>query len=234
MMEPISWNSRSNAMNDATMLDYYSRRAAEYERVYDKPERQNDQARLRDHLKRLLAQRHVLELACGTGYWTAAIADVAASITATDASEEVLAIAMAKGLQADSVRFARADAWHAGTIGGDFDAGLAAFWWSHIPKQKLAPFLAEFHAALKPGARVVFADNRFAPGSSTPISRTDAAGNTFQTRSLDDGSTHEVLKNFPTREELLALVEPLAGSVDVLNLQYFWCLSYELRMRVAR
>jgi demethylmenaquinone methyltransferase/2-methoxy-6-polyprenyl-1,4-benzoquinol methylase len=34
---------------------------------------------------------------------------------------------------------------------------------------------------------VVFIDNMFVPGNSTPLSRTDDRGNTYQQRSLDDG-----------------------------------------------
>jgi 2-polyprenyl-3-methyl-5-hydroxy-6-metoxy-1,4-benzoquinol methylase len=213
-------------MSDPALLDYYSRRAAEYERIYSKPERHADLARLREHLRALLTNRRVLEVACGTGYWTSAMADATASITATDASEEVLEVARSKRM-GDRVTFRRADAWKTGELSGDFDAGLAAFWWSHVPKQKLAAFLAGFHAALKPGARVVFSDNRFVAGSSTPLSRTDESGNSYQSRRLDDGSTHEVLKNFPTRAELLELAAP-HGGINVAEWQYFWCLSYEL------
>jgi len=49
----------------------------------------------------------------------------------------------------------------------------------------------------------VFFDNRYVEGSSTPISRRDAQGNTYQARKLDNGSAHEVLKNFPTERELI-------------------------------
>ncbi len=215
-------------MATSELLTYYSRRAAEYERIYHKPERQDDLARLRDHLRSVLAGRRVLEVACGTGYWTAAIADAVQSIVATDASEEVLEIARAKPLGAACATFVRADAWSASGLRGDFDAGLAAFWWSHIPGRRLAEFLKEFHSALNPGAHVVFADNRFVCGSSTPISRTDEDGNTYQARPLDDGSVHEVLKNFPTREELLALVAPFTANARVVEFEYFWCLSYDL------
>jgi len=218
-------------MSDAAMLDYYSRRAAEYERIYHKPERQADLARLRKHLCARLANRRVLEVACGTGYWTAAITEAATSIVATDASEEVLAIARAKGLDACRVTFRRADAWKLTEVAGDFDAGLAAFWWSHLPKDRLPAFLDEFHAALQPGARVLFADNRFVPGSSTPVSRTDEAGNTYQLRFLDDGTTHEVLKNFPTRTDLIELATGRGQSIEVVEWPYFWCLSYDLHRR---
>jgi len=216
-------------MNDASMLDYYSRRAAEYERIYQIPERQADLARLRERLRNLLAGRRVLEVACGTGYWTALVADVAASITATDASEEVLKIARSKGLDRTRVNLILTDAWRAREMHGDFDAGFAAFWWSHIPREQIATFLTGFHSALQPGARVVFADNRFVAGSSTPVFRTDDHGNSWQLRRLDDGSAQEVLKNFPTRAELLSQIEPHARTAEIVEFDYFWCLSYELR-----
>lgn len=212
-----------------SLLDYYSKRAAEYERIYQKPERQADLARLRDQLRSMLAGRRVLEVACGTGYWTAALADRVAALTATDASEAVLEIAASKGLPPSRVQLVRADAWRLSEVRGDFDAGFAGFWWSHVLRQELPAFLANLHAALQPGARVVFADNRFVSGSITPVSRTDEAGNTWQLRRLDDGSTHEVLKNFPRQAELRAAVAPYARAVEVVEFDYFWCLSYDLK-----
>jgi demethylmenaquinone methyltransferase/2-methoxy-6-polyprenyl-1,4-benzoquinol methylase len=72
-------------------------------------------------------------------------------------------------------------------------------------------------------------DNRYVAGSSTPIWRTDAAGDTWQLRSLQDGSRHEVLKNFPAAGELQRLVERDACNVVVDELPYFWLLRYELK-----
>jgi hypothetical protein len=43
-----------------------------------------------------------------------------------------------------------------------------------------------------PGGLIVAIDNRYVPGSRTPIARTDAQGNTYQLRRLADGSRHEV------------------------------------------
>lgn len=215
-------------MSQAALIDYYGRRAGEYERIYQKPERQADLAHLREHLRFRLAGRRVLELACGTGYWTAAVADIVDSIVAADASEEVLAIASAKGLDPARVSFCLGDAYHPMRPEHDFTAGMAAFWWSHIPRERLAAFLASFHAALAPGALVVFADNRFVEGSSTPICRTDTAGNTYQLRQLQDGTTHEVLKNFPSAEELHDILKPYSGSIEVTEFDYFWCASYDV------
>jgi hypothetical protein len=50
----------------------------------------------------------------------------------------------------------------------------------------------------------VLLDNLYVPGSSTPISRTDETGDTYQLRALASGETFEVLKNFPTEGLLRA------------------------------
>jgi ubiquinone/menaquinone biosynthesis C-methylase UbiE len=171
----------------------------------------------------------VLELACGTGYWTAAVADSVDSIHATDASTEVLEIARAKNLDPAKVSFATADAWNPAQPHGEFNAGLAAFWWSHVSLDRLRGFLERLHASLQPGARIVFADNRFVSGSSTPISRTDDLGNTYQVRRLDDDSTHEVLKNFPSSGQLRSALKPYAAHVDVREFEYFWSVVYQLK-----
>ena len=59
---------------DASLRDYYAARAAEYERIYDKPERQQDLAAMRAAVPPLFTGRDVLEIACGTGWWTRLIA----------------------------------------------------------------------------------------------------------------------------------------------------------------
>ena len=52
------------------LAKYYATIAQQYERVYDKPERQEDLEVLRDKVADVLEGHTVLELACGTGYWT--------------------------------------------------------------------------------------------------------------------------------------------------------------------
>ena len=69
-------------------------------------------------------------------------------------------------------------------------------------------------------------DNRFVEGSSTPISRTDARGNTYQMRKLKDGSGHEVLKNFPTEGEIKAQLKGCAENMRIHLLKYYWVVEY--------
>jgi SAM-dependent methyltransferase len=209
------------------MQYYYARRAAEYERIYVKPERQADLREMTAWLPSRFAGRRVLEVACGTGWWTQRAACDATQWLATDINEDTLAVARSKTLPA-SVQLATADAYAPGGIDGAFDATFAGFWWSHVPLARLPSWLETLHSKLQPRARIVFIDNLYVEGSSTPIARRDADGNTFQQRTLDDGSAHEVLKNFPTREQAIAAIGPRAHNAQWQQWTHYWALSYEL------
>ena len=216
-------------MASAELVDYYQRRAREYETIYAKPERQADLATLRAEVASRLRGRRVLEIACGTGYWTHVAAPSAASIVATDAAEEPMRIARAKDYARANVRFEFADAYALDERLGRFDGALAFFWWSHIPLSRIADFLASLHRRLEPGARVLFMDNTYVEGNSTPISERDADGNTYQLRPLGDGTQNRVLKNFPTEEELRRHLAPHARAFEYRALQYYWLVDYSLK-----
>lgn len=208
------------------MIDYYARRATEYERVYAKPERQADLKVLRERCRGLFKGRNLLEISCGTGYWTECFATTAQSVLATDINPETLAIAQAKPWETGRVEFSVADSFALPNFDRRFDAGFAGFWWSHVPRERLHDFLSGFHAPLSPGSTVAFIDNRYVEGSSTPLDRTDGEGNTYQIRELADVSRHEVMKNFPDVEEIRAVLAPFADEVAVVELEYFWMAVY--------
>lgn len=208
---------------------YYPRRAPEYDEIYARPERQEDLAVLKTKVPELLAGLDVLEIACGTGWWTQWIVPAAASVLGTDLSPEMLAQAQAKAWPSGGVTFRCLDAYDLGTAGRGFGALFAGFFWSHVPRERLPHFLSGLQSALAPGARCVFLDNRYVPGSSTPVSREDARGNTWQERTLRDGTIYEVLKNFPPADEVRRELAPLCRNVEVLELPYYWLAWGELR-----
>ena len=208
-------------MASPELVEYYRRRAAEYEAIYAKPERQRDLAVLGKKIPSRLQGARVLEIACGTGYWTERVAPVAARVVATDVAEEPMQIARAKRYPGN-VELRTADAYALPETLGSFDAALAVFWWSHIPRQQIAVFLTSLHARLEPGARVVLMDNRYVEGASTPITEIDAHGNTYQLRRLGEGSQVRVLKNFPTEDELRSFLPGLCYEA----LEYYWLAEY--------
>jgi SAM-dependent methyltransferase len=210
------------------MRSYYAQRAAYYERVYFKPERQTDLRAMESGLAEPFAGRDVLEIACGTGWWTPHGARRARNWLATDLNPETMAVAQNKPLP-PSVRFATVDAYSMAELGTQtFNAAFAGCWWSHVPLVRLQPWLATLHQRLQPGARVVMLDNSFVQTSNLPLSRQDAEGNTYQNRVLDDGSVHEVLKNFPTREQAFAALGPRAHHCEWIAYEHYWVLSYQL------
>jgi len=215
-------------LESAELVDYYRRRAAEYEAIYAKPERQSDLTHLKQIIPGRLSGAWVLEIACGTGYWTTFIAETAASIVATDLAQEPVQTAQSKAYL-KMPAFMVADAYALPETLGRFDAAFAGFWWSHVPLARVEEFLASLHARLEPGARILMLDNRYADGSSTPISEIDLDGNTFQLRRLADGSAVRVLKNFPSEAELHGRLSPHAISVDVQWLEYYWLMEYRLK-----
>ena len=182
------------------MLDYYNKRLVEYEAIYAKPERQTDLKKLVAHLQADVKSCSVLELACGTGWWTERLAPHAASWTATDADPGALEVVRHKNIQGlSAIHTLNAYQPH---VTAPVDCVFAAHWYSHLLHDECAAFLNAVSTCLKPGGRLIMLDNNYVTGSSTPISRTDVHGNTYQARPLQDGSMHEVLKNFPSHSQL--------------------------------
>lgn len=206
---------------------YYAARAPYYDAVYLKPERSADIAFFCAHLPAIFAGHRVLEVACGTGYWTQHIAKTATSLTATDATEEPLQFAALRPGIAD-VRFEQADAYRLPASLGTFDAAFAGLWFSHVPIEARRVFLASLHARLEPESHVAFIDNSAVQLKDFPIVETDLHGNTYQLRTLRDGTTHRVLKNFPTERELIGMLEGAATVTAYRTLQNFWLLEYRL------
>ena len=216
--------------SDASMRRYYATRAPYYDDVYEKPERSEDIACLKAWLPKAFAGHRVLEVACGTGYWTQFIAPSAAAMTATDATAQPLEIA--RGREGSrGVRFELADAYALPESLGTYDAAFAGLWLSHVPIGRRGEFLASLHARLAPGARVVLIDNADVQCRELPIAERDDEGNTFQHRRLKDGSVHRVLKNFPTQVELEGMIAGLGTQPAYRQLQNFWLFEYKDRRR---
>lgn len=224
--DPSTWSLD----HDAMMRDYYRRRAPEYEETYARPERQTDLAVLRAHVAKCFSGLRVLDVACGTGYWSSSIARGASALTGVDANEAALGLARSKKLRSATgdAQFFVGDAYALDGSSGRFDAAFIGFFWSHVPRHQLARFIDSMHARLAPGARVLILDNDYVEGSSTPIAFVDAEGNAWQERLLSDGTMHRVLKNFPTRAELMDKLAHHANFTHWRRLDYYWLFEYRL------
>ncbi len=200
---------------------YYAQRATEYEAIYAKPERKADLASASTLLQEIFKEKEVLEIACGTGFWTEKIARTARSVFATDINQSVLDVARSKNYLDGKVAFAAADLYQLAPE-KPANALFGGFIWSHIPVQGLPNFIQTVNRLVAPGGAVVMMDNRFVEGSSTPIFSRDEWGNTYQKRQLQNCETYLVLKNFPTQSDIQNALNEQCTAAQHFQFQYFW------------
>jgi demethylmenaquinone methyltransferase/2-methoxy-6-polyprenyl-1,4-benzoquinol methylase len=180
----------------ADQIDYYRRRAAEYDATA-----YGDVAAARGRIARLVAQMRpagsVLEIACGTGLWTEALAEWAEAVTAIDAAPETLAIARGR-VRSANVRFEVADvfAWDPGTR---FDVIFFSAWLSHVPASRFGQFWQLLGSLLGKNGRVLFIDEHVDERAKEAYV---ANRDEIVERQLNDGSTFRVIKNFVDPEQL--------------------------------
>jgi len=117
-------------------------------------------------------------------------------------------IARAKVYGRGNVVFQTADAYALSEALGRFDAAFAGFWWSHVPRERVADFVRSLHARLEPGAPVLLLDNRSVEGHSTPLVASDAAGNTYPGPPPCRRQRHPHREEFPDRRR----AAPLPGT----------------------
>jgi SAM-dependent methyltransferase len=211
--------------------DYYSLRAGEYEEIYgsDDPVRQQELASIADAIREAFLNLRVLEPACGTGYWTAVLTQVAKQVVAVDASPEMLEVARGKGLPKGKVEFLKGDAYYLESVPGKFDGGLANFWLSHVPKARVQEFLHGFHNKLRSKARVFMADNVYLPGVGGELLTHPGREDTFKLRELSDGTKHEVLKNYYDEAQLRALLSPVSHDLSIHTGKCYWWVKYRVK-----
>lgn len=216
---------------DENLREYYGRRAREYEAIYrrDDSVRRGEQVAIAAAMKEILRDRNVLEIACGTGFWTEVIATVARRVVAVDAAPEMLAVAREKGLSPETVELCEGDAYALDRIPGTFNAGVANFWLSHVPRARMQAFLRGFHGRLQANAVVFMADNVYVSGVGGALIRRPGHEDTFKVRRLADGSTHEVRKNYYDARFLHRLLGPFGCDLKVTEATCFWWVTYRIR-----
>lgn len=211
-------------MRDKPTEEYYKHRATEYEKIYfrDIPERRQEIADEEGRLKALVAGKRVLEMACGTGYWTKVMSETAAHVTASDIWPEMLAQAKQKQFGCP-VDFIAADMFAHPWPEKTFDAVAVGFWFSHQPKQEFDKFFELLRKPLKAGGKVWLIDNNPpAEGTHHEFVRKDEFGNSFKRRYLENGEQHVILKNYYEEEELRQIFEPTMRIERMAYKNYYW------------
>jgi demethylmenaquinone methyltransferase/2-methoxy-6-polyprenyl-1,4-benzoquinol methylase len=197
----------------ARQQEYYRARAGEYDEWWDRRGRYDhgpleNAAWFRERTEVAAAWAataftgEVLELACGTGFWTSRLAQ-RASVTAIDGSPEMLRAAAVRPGN-ERVRFRQADlfAWEPER---QYDAIFFGFWLSHVPPERLEEFLRKVKRAIRPGGKVFMVDSLPDPITTSPDQPLPTAEQPWLERRLNDGRTFSIIKVFYTPERLNSL-----------------------------
>jgi SAM-dependent methyltransferase len=192
----------------AEQADYYRTCAREYDRAYAE----------REDLRELLATvdglpivGDVLELACGTGQWTPRLAARARSVTAIDASSEMLSIA-GERVSSAKVAFVQADVFGF-RPNRRYDTVFFGFWLSHVPPARMAGFWENLATVLEPGGRVIFVDDGPAGAAAEEVLHdlpTPAA-----MRQVDNGLRYRIVKVFYDVGQLTGDLAALGWSAQI-------------------
>jgi demethylmenaquinone methyltransferase/2-methoxy-6-polyprenyl-1,4-benzoquinol methylase len=205
-------------------IAYYQARASEYDEWFLRQGRYNHGAaqnaqwfaeveEVRQRLVQCNPTGDVLELACGTGWWTGQLAQFATHLTAVDAAAEVLAINRAR-YGHHPIDYVQADLfmWQPARR---YDVVFFSFWLSHVPPERWPAFWAMVAAALQPGGRVFFIDSLRSESSTA----TDHVWSTQQTitqrRRLNDGREFEIVKIYYQPDALATRLRALGWQVTV-------------------
>ena len=206
------------------MIEYYERRAKDYQDVYNKNENKRELSRISDYLSSALENLAVLELACGIGYWTDKVSNFAKSILALDINDSAIKIAKSINQPKNNVSFVLADIFNIPIGKYMVDAIFGCFIWSHIPLQNVDSFLKNTNNLVPRGGKVIFVDNSIFNQS---IDSKDKEGNTYQIRHLKDGCPYQIIKNFPTEEYFSKTLAGIARIVKFEKFDRTWILVYE-------
>lgn len=206
---------------------YYAERAPVYDETagYTEAEAEVLRAPSKERYRKLFAGHDVLEVASGSGYWTEVVGEVATSVLATDVNQAMIDLARRRCRHLPNVTFSVSDAFTLQGISGRFTAAFGIWWWSHIPKGELETFLKALHNKLVPGSLVLFTDQLPYDGVGR---RVDDEGNIIESRSLPDGRTFEVVKNFPTASEIAYVLGGIAENIAYVaySAEKHWTVTY--------
>jgi demethylmenaquinone methyltransferase/2-methoxy-6-polyprenyl-1,4-benzoquinol methylase len=161
----------------------------------------------------------VLELACGTGWWTQWLAQQARQVTAVDAAEEMLALNRER-VKAANVRYILADvfSWKPER---QFDLVFFAFWLSHVPRDRFAAFWQLVGDSLSANGRVFFVDEL---GTEQTRGQETRLEEDAVLRVLEDGRQFRAVKVFYQPSALEAKLRGLGWDVEVrpAGRRFYW------------
>jgi ubiquinone/menaquinone biosynthesis C-methylase UbiE len=216
-------------MNNQQVAKYYALLGEAGEDKYLEPDMDEDIDDMSIHLGNVLAGHRVLELGCGTGFWTEVAAESAQSVLAVDINANLVDIARERGMPDGKVSFRVADALDLPEDIGSFSAVLVSFLWSHLTKGEQEKLLATLKKRLGKDVLLVILDDSFVEGFSETIARTDAEGTTYEILATLDGERFELPKSYQSDSALRKRLGNVGKEIKIERIEFFWILTCRLK-----
>lgn len=204
-------------------IEYYRARASEYEETALPTLGAGDTPMAREWrdaeraVHALPQYTDILELACGTGVWTRLLTQHTEHLTALDAAPEMLELNRAQVNDA-RVKYECVNLFEWEPT-QQYEMVFFAFWLSHVPTTQFDLFLQRVRRALKPHGHVFILDEPRGTKNVIPTNQN------IQARTLNDGQTFNIVKEYYAPEELRGRMERLGFAlIEISRGDYFFWL----------
>lgn len=192
------------------LTEYYKSLARDYDKMNDSPDFKRQLALVMSRVFPYFSGKTVIDVGCGTGYWTQTISSMAQKVSAIDNCPEMVSRARAR-MYPRHVHVMQDNAYTLKTIAAKHSAAYVGFFWQHIPADMHVTFLRNLHAKLLPNSPVVILD--FATPQADEIF-TRLGNDSFVRKIIGDGSSLQVIRNIPEEIDLLTAVKGMAHNVS--------------------
>jgi ubiquinone/menaquinone biosynthesis C-methylase UbiE len=210
-----------NSSSDKIMMSYYDERAAEYDLIYEgrgpaqrAPEIYQRETRKISRIVSKFGKGHVIDIACGTGFWVSLYAKRCRHITMVDQSSNMLdecrrklqamhLIRKCTLLQGDVLKMTLPDK--------SFSSSVIGFFVSHLDSEQEAVLFNKLRRILRPEGELLIIDSTW---GDMKMQYRKKEG--MQERLLTDGRRFSVYKRYFTEQEVNCLFEKYAFTMTFI------------------
>jgi ubiquinone/menaquinone biosynthesis C-methylase UbiE len=193
------------------MRTYYNERAEEYDEIYEGKKHGTldphiylkDVARTVESASKF-GSGHLLDIACGTGFWLLSYHQNCRRITVMDQSEKMLQKcrkrAAEKGITL--IDFVQGDFLNIMFKPSTFDSTFVGFLLSHVTPDQEKSFFYNLERVLKPDSQVMLVDSAW-----NRLRQKYTEKECMQKRVLNDGRTYTVYKRYFEKQDIMRMCE---------------------------
>jgi demethylmenaquinone methyltransferase/2-methoxy-6-polyprenyl-1,4-benzoquinol methylase len=194
------------------LMRYYDERAPEYDDVYSgkspgipEPESYKQDVEEISKICKTFGRSHLIDIACGTGFWTPYYIDNCTNVTLVDQSREMLVECQKRvnGLDHRAhVRFMKGNFFSLRFFLETFDVALTAFFISHLSEEMVEVFFNKLKRLLMPKAEILWIDGAWSP-KRAPYREKEG----IQRRKLKNGQEFGIFKKYFDENDVKTLMK---------------------------